>query len=207
MKPYFILILGLFAVSPTGAQQTDFWNRSGDKLDLNKYPPDSFQCRQTTYDLHDTKVLVSILHYDVAGVVEDQVWVEQRKNGQLMKSRYLGSVSTGESGVAIPVKQMFDDYFIIDRAGEFTGIYYLIHPDGRWFELPGNFLTINQDKTALYTFVPEECGGCYAGTFLFDKQLVIKKYATGSSNFLPEGITEAEIGNLFKDKDWIWLKW
>ena len=199
-----VLAAIFLAQNTAQAQGLNFWNRCGDTLDINLYPSDSFKVKQLNYAFGPDQVRLYILRYE-SEYPEDQVWVEHRRAGKLLNSRYLGGISSGENGVALPAIQSIPGVFALYTAGEFSGTYHLIAETGDWFELPGNSLTYNHSRTALYTFVPHECGGCPIGSFSLQTKTLTTKISTGGTDAWQEEIDRNDIGLLFKDATWV--KW
>ncbi|MBK8196523.1 MAG: hypothetical protein IPK76_26240 [Lewinellaceae bacterium] len=206
MKPILILIFCSMMPGETTAQELDFWNRCGNVFDRNKYPADSFEVRETVYELEDTRIILTILHAVFSlEETEDQTWIEQRKDDWLLGSRYLGFVSMSEGGVALPERQLLQDFFIIKSSGEFTGAYYLISMEGDWYEIPGNELFMDKAGKMLYTYVPYECGGCAIGKFDVAGRELTTKFSGGGDDAWPEVKDRKDYVSLFWDCTWV--KW
>lgn len=200
----------LFMLAQNVCAQGFIWNRCGDVFDRHMYPADSFSVRRMAHKLGGTEVYITLLRYPAngqqTGYAEDQVWVEQRRGKTILKSVYLGGISSGESGVLLPLKQPLNDFFMVQDASEFTGTYYLIHKSGIWYELPGATLLSNQEKTVFYTTVPEECGGCTVSKFVRSSRKVATKISNGKQDAWAElKDTNTEFVNFFKNGTWV--KW
>lgn len=160
------------------ASSQDLRNRCGDVFLKEKYPTDSFRVQEKVYNFHQTQIIFTLLQYKYHNGNSDfcQIWVQQRKGKKVLKSYFLGE-NDGESGVQLPAVQPFKGYFILNKAGEFTGTFYLINRKGNWIEIPGAALLSNSEKTTLFTYVPVECGGCTIGRFdLKTQQLTTKDW-------------------------------
>lgn len=99
-------------------------NRCGEVFRKEKYPPDSFSIKERIYDLGCTKIIITFLHHDYLGKDSDfcQIWFEQRRDKKIIKSKYWG-FEESENGIQLPQKQPLNDYFMINDASEFTGIF------------------------------------------------------------------------------------
>lgn len=178
IKIAFTLIL--IAISSCQAYCQD---RYGDIFDENKFPADSFCVKRITYSLGDTKIILILLH----SIYEDEysesrelLWMEQRRGNILLKCKGLGSISGNtESGCSLPRKQILKDFFLINCSGEFSGIFYLITPNGVWYEIPGASISLDKENNTLYTYVPNECGGCTVAKFDLSSRKITKKGSDG----------------------------
>lgn len=198
-------IVGLLTATSTAfGQGYSYWNRCGDFFDQKKYPADTFEVKRMAYQLKSTQVVLTVLHHRfLKEEMEDQVWLEQSVKGNVIRGKYLGSITSGESGVAVPVNQPFSKYFIVYDAGEFTGTFYLLTESGEWFHLPGGELVMNAGKTMLYTTTPAECGKCRVGKFDLKTQELVTKWSEGSEQSWPEVAGKENTVWWVKDEEWV----
>lgn len=178
-------------------------NRCGDTFDQSKYPADSFAVKQRTYAFGKTQIKVTVLHANIEHG-EELVWVEQRSHKRILKSKLIGYLGS-ESGVGILANQPLKNCFIIRQANEFSGVYYLMTMEGKWYEIPGGEIWLNKAKNILYTAVPEECGGCLVAKFSLPSKKLETKMSDGKGNAWAEA-KEAEGIRLFTDVN-EWINW
>lgn len=178
----------------------DLRNRCGNIFLKEKYPTDSFSIQEKVYNFHQTKIIFTLLKYKYHTEYSDfcQIWIEQRKGKKVLKSYFLGE-DDGESGVQLPAVQPFKDYFILNKAGEFTGTFYVLNRKGTWFEIPGSGLFLNTAQTTLFTYVPVECGGCPIGRFDLKTGQLFTKNWDGEGRPWEEG----DLMNLFEKGEWM----
>jgi hypothetical protein len=200
------LLLLFLPPSIVSAQSYAFWNRCGDTLNTALYPRDSFEVKTIVYPHGATEIALHILHaafFPEDDQVVDQVWLEQRKGDHLIRSKYLGDISSGESGVGIPEKQWIAPFFCVYDASEFTGTFHLLHENGAWFELPGGELATDKSGQFLYTFVPAECGGCPVGKMDLKTMQITRKMSDGMSSPWEEFADAEQVMYWFGDAGWV----
>jgi hypothetical protein len=105
----------------------------------------------------------------------------------------------------LPIKQPLNDYFIMNNAREFTGIFYLITKNGVWYEVPGGEIYLNANKSLLFTYVPVECGGCKIGRFDLKSKKMFTKLWNGEGTAWSEIKDKSSLIDLFENGEW--LKW
>lgn len=198
-----LLVIALCAVVNfvfSSVYSQDLRNRCGDVFLKEKYPTDSFSVREKVYNFDQTKIIFTLLQYKYHNKNSDfcQIWVEQRQGKKVLKSYFLGE-NGGESGVQLPIVQPLKDYFILNKASEFTGTFYVINREGTWIEIPGAGLYSNTDQTSLFSFVPVECGGCPIGRFNLKTQQLFTKDWDGEGPAWEEG----NLMNLFEKGQWL----
>lgn len=203
----FIFLLFIAAYSTSSAQ--DMTNRCGERFVSEKYPTDSFSVKELKYDHGDTEIIFTLLHHnyplqDDNGYGSFQIWIEQRKNNEVLKSEYWG-FEEGENGYQLPATQLLNDYFIVNRSREFTGTFYLISKEGNWHKIPGAEAYWSKDKSRVYTFVPVECGGCDIAKFDPATGQLSKKLWDGHGAAWEEIKDRSGLVNLFENGEWI--KW
>ena len=205
MKYTLCLLLCSMLTSPISGQGTNFWNRCGDKFDQTRYPVDSFAVQTQAFSFGETKIILTILQYKFESA--DQVWIEQRRGRKLLKSKYLGDISSGESGVAIPKQQPFKELWMFRDDSEFTGIYYLITNDGVWYEIPGGSIMYDKTSRTLFTDAPPECGGCTIGKFSLQSHSLKTKVSKGEEPAWKEVGKSTNLQYLFREVEWVhWKK-
>lgn len=171
-----------------------------------KYPADSFSIKERIYSLGSTNIVFTFLHHDYLGKDNKfcQIWIDQRKGRKIIKSIYWG-YEEGENGILLPRKQLLNDYFIINDADEFTGVFYLISKKGVWYEIPGGEIYLNANKSLLFTYVPGECGGCKIGRFDLKSKKMFTKIWDGEGPAWSEIKDKSSLINLLENGEW--LKW
>ena len=185
---FFFLLLSICFTTVIGqSYQMNFLPlkpRSGEIFDQSLYPSDSFSVRRIDHPLGETIVSVILLHHDYMGpeyYIGDeniffQIWLEQRKNGELLHSSYFG-FEEGENYYQITTKPIHQDYYLFNSQREFTGTLFLIDKSGTWHKMTGCCFCFDPEAQVIYSFVPEECGGCTIGKFnLNTYEMITKKW-------------------------------
>lgn len=204
MKPLLILFFTLMLATILQAQGIP--NRCGAVFNKANYPRDSFSVKEQIYTLGSTKIVLTILHHDYLEKDKafSQIWIAQSKDKKILKSKYLG-YEGDESGIQVPNKQPLADYFIVNAAGEFSGMFYLISSNGAWYEIPGGSLYLNTNKSRLFTYVPAECGGCKIARFDLKSKKMFTKLWDSEGTAWEEIKPKSSLINVFENSKW--LKW
>ena len=154
----------------------------------DRYSADSFSIKQTTYRMTDyyeqkREITVTLLRHDYkirehnkySFDVSLQIWIEQRANGDLARSLFMDVTEHYEHSMFVST-QFLPNYFAVLSLSEFTGEHFLLDNSGTWYILPGYLFCFDESEQTVYSFVPEECGGCRIGKFnLITKEMVTKE--------------------------------
>jgi len=203
MKSIIIAALLIHICTSLSAQYQP--NRCGENFDRSKYPADSFSIRKMEYKTGSSKIVIHLLHYDYLGKDSEffQMWIEQRKNKEVLRARYWGDFVLDGNGFQLPAEQPVKDYFIILKANEFSGTVYLISEEGIWYQVPGHFAQLDTKAQVLYTFNPQECGECKIGKFVFETKKLTTKTWNGEGDPWPGIKRNKNLTNVFSNGKWI----
>lgn len=199
------LVLLIFVFNAVFYAQ-DYRNRCGNVFKKAKYPSDSFSIKKRIFELGKTKIIFTLVHHDYLKKDNElcQIWFEQKQKDKILRSQYWG-YEEGENFLAIPIRQPLSNYFILNDANEFTGVYYVITQSGKWYEIPGSQIYLSKNKSLLFTNVPNECGGCLIGRFDLNSKKLITKLWNGDGIAWDEIKDKASRINIFENCEF--LKW
>lgn len=151
MKYFFIRVILLIMYFPQ-AGIFSFENNTGDSAVITK----------SNYHFGNIEIQIK----QVFGG-ECSAWVEIIKEGRILhKKEFIKIEGLGKSyGLYVPAKQPDNQYFIINKYGNYDGRTLLIDRNGRLIDLPGGYYFITKDKR--YLFIEHEIDG-FGSITVFD---------------------------------------